>query len=733
VGGGGSKTHESFVVSPSVTAPPPEAGVTTGYEVWVKLPDSDKEILAEGPFATYQEAELTAAALGLSSIAVVHETEVQEPSGGGGDLLDDETPADQAPPEAPPGLEGFEADPAVPAGELVDVAAAAGAAWDDVLTPVPTEPTPGAICGTPLLVGGADLDDSLATLVSYNSAGGPREVLMATVTEEAEAKLYEALALSEEKLVPVSVDKEVAGRLPLDETHQLFEQMETVVKSTNHHLKAGDGVPAHTVANYDKLVASLSELEADPATTEADKAMVAHYLAGAEAIGERLEPGYATPYAEGGKVPKLGPYETTGTVTVTEYVPAPAEGVPEGLLPAQLRSASRIGSVVAADGSTSWNGSSRSAAKGKEYAVDLGDGYSAVYRPYVASDSSSPDFSQRGSLEVVAPQGAGHGPELVRRLGQLNLVNRPMSAAEGEWSYLTRNIEAQGLAKQTAVSQALGQADGLEDATQELLVAERAHEAIGMDHAQLVGFAKQLRLEAEAKALPEKVRLVREGVAQSLGMANGDALAASPGYDPTPRASGGWLVWDRFDVAADRPKVKAAFGERGLNHRVTNQNLLEVLTNGGVLACTERRRIMGVKPGKGMSEGGDMNSGGAKSVFLRVGTKASGGGQSLHWDDPTQLLRRSDWYAYNSDHFGSLNPTSGHSTSGMTRDPAKVASFGGGGNEVMFKNGIDLLGSEAPSRIKCGSSAERTKVLTLLATRGITHLGGKPVADVVVP
>ncbi|HSH62060.1 MAG TPA: hypothetical protein VK988_20920, partial [Acidimicrobiales bacterium] len=64
---------------------------------------------------------MTAAALGLSSIAVVHATELKEPPGGGGDLLDEEAPADQAPaPETPPGLEGVEA-PAVPAGELVDV------------------------------------------------------------------------------------------------------------------------------------------------------------------------------------------------------------------------------------------------------------------------------------------------------------------------------------------------------------------------------------------------------------------------------------------------------------------------------------------------------------------------------------------------------------------------------------------------------------------------------------
>ncbi len=138
---------------------------------------------------------------------------------------------------------------------------------------------------------------------------------------------------------------------------------------------------------------------------------------------------------------------------------------------------------------------------------------------------------------------------------------------------------------------------------------------------------------------------------------------------------------------------------------------------------------MGIKPGKGMSEGADMGSGGAKSVFLRVHTKPSSG-PTLFWSDPTKLLRRSDWYSYNGDHFGSLNPQSGHSTSGLTRDPAKLAAFSGS-NEVMFRHGVDLLGAEAPSLIKCKSEAERTSVLKLLEGKGITHLGGKAITEVV--
>jgi hypothetical protein len=113
-----------------------------------------------------------------------------------------------------------------------------------------------------------------------------------------------------------------------------------------------------------------------------------------------------------------------------------------------------------------------------------------------------------------------------------------------------------------------------------------------------------------------------------------------------------------------------------------------------------------------------------------VGSQPSQG-PTLFWDDPTTLMRRSDWYAYSSDHFGSLNSQSGHSTSGMTRNLAKVAGFNGGSNEVMFKHGIDLLGDEAPSLVRCTSAAQRKEVLAVLAAKGVTHLRGKPVEEVV--
>ena len=69
-----------------------------------------------------------------------------------------------------------------------------------------------------------------------------------------------------------------------------------------------------------------------------------------------------------------------------------------------------------------------------------------------------------------------------------------------------------------------------------------------MNDAALHRFAKQLRLDAETKALPEKVRILRNGIGKATGHADGAALAASP--EATARRStqprGG-------TAAADRP------------------------------------------------------------------------------------------------------------------------------------------------------------------------------------
>lgn len=596
----------------------------------------------------------------------------------------------------------------------------------DLVTPVPEELPVGDATGTPVLAGGADLYDSLVTLVAYRSGTTSREVLYATVDEAAEAKLLEALAVGD-KLVPVQVTEEVIGRLPVDKDNQLHEQIATVAKSVNHHLKDGSPIPKHTLDKVELLTAKLERLGTE-CEAPVDKAMLSHYADALAVVKERLEPDYGTSYDKGGKVPFVAPYETTGKVTVTKYMAAPADPG-SGLLPTQVRDATRVKPTLASDGTTSWNGSSRSGAKGKEYLVDLGDGFEAVYRPYGVNDAASTEFSLRGALEITGPKGPGRAAELVDRLGQLNLVNLPMSHAEAEWTYLQRNVWAQQLEHHPSVAAAAQQAHGLEDAVEHVLFAETAHKAVGMSEPELHSFAKGLRLEAEAKALLEKVRVLREGVAAAVGLADGATLYASSGYQPVPRRRAGWWVWDRFDVAVKKPEVTEAFKSRGLTHNVSGGNVADLFRS-GVLASTERRHLMGVGGGKGMSESSDKLSGGANSVFLRVKGKPFKG-PALFWDKPTRLLSRADWYAYDGDHFGSVNPKSHFSVKGQVRDPLALAKFSSSSNEVMFRHGIDLLGAEAPSLVKCTSAKQRQDVLDVLSEKGVTELGGRPVEEVV--
>jgi hypothetical protein len=594
----------------------------------------------------------------------------------------------------------------------------------DALTPIPQAPPEGSGVGVPVLVGGEDLQDSAATLVSYPSDGGPREVLLATVNEEAEAKLMEALAVSGTTMVPVQTQQQITGRLPLDEEKELYEKVAKAAKSVNDKLGKGVDIPEHTKQYWQEAKQAVFAVADDPDATDDEKVMASYYAGQLGVIHASMtDPAV-------GKVPFVDAHQVDGTVTVTTYVPAPdmdATG-----LPAILRDAGRISPHLDADtGISSWDGKSRKSAHGKEYLIDLGDGYSAVYRPYAANDPAQHEFSLRGQLEVHAPTGAGHGEELVQRLGQLHLVNRPMTAAEGEWTYLCNNITAQSLGGNADVSAAVATAKHLEDLQLQEIFHAKAHQAVGLDEAGLHKLARDFQLEAAARCLPKKVRMVRSAVAKATGFASGTDLAESPGYDPLPKRSGGWLTWGRFDVTGKSGEVKEAWKGKRLACQLSSSTDMASLFTTGVFASTERRQLLGVSSGTGMSESEDKKSGGANSVFLRVRYAHAMSGPALIWDDPTTLLSRSDYYAYDGDHFGSLNPKSGKSTSGMTRDPLKIAQHSAHNNEIMFRHGLDLLGAEAPSRIVCSSSKQRQQLLSLFADRGITHLGGKPVDQIV--
>jgi len=135
----------------------------------------------------------------------------------------------------------------------------------------------GAAAGVPVLAGGEDLADSTVTLMSYSAAGGPREVLLTTVTEGAEAKLMEALGVSDQTMIPVQVQQEITGRLPLDQHKQLHELVAKAAKSVNHKLKNGQAIPEQSIGYYQDAQNAIQAILDDPGASGDEKTMAGYY------------------------------------------------------------------------------------------------------------------------------------------------------------------------------------------------------------------------------------------------------------------------------------------------------------------------------------------------------------------------------------------------------------------------------------------------------------------------
>jgi len=455
-------------------------------------------------------------------------------------------------PEADPGLEPV----ALPADHVDPAPATKGAAavWDqsaawesaEVITPIPEELTPGDPNGTGLIVGGADLENSELTLMSYVNGSDTQELLYGWVHPDAEAKLLAALDTDESGLIPAELTKTVHGRLPLDDEHKIFESLVKYAKSVNHHAKAGNPPPAHTVEGLAQLQEELAALSEGSDVSAADKAMIADYLAKSDLIEQRCAAGFDKPYANGGKIPTLTAHEAEYLKTWTEMVQDP-DAEQSGLATQKVKTTRGACKLVA--GESQWDGTRKPDGKGQEYKIDLGDGFVARYRPHGQLDAAK---GRQGSLEIQAPPGSGHAGELVGRLAQLNLISRPLTGAEAEWTYLSRNAWAQGIDTSAPTKAALASAAGLDETMQEVLFAEHAHEAVGLSEGELDSWARRIRLEAEAKALPFKVKVIRDAVSAQLGYSSGEALQTAPGYNPTPITEGtGFHTWNRFDVAGD--------------------------------------------------------------------------------------------------------------------------------------------------------------------------------------
>lgn len=586
--------------------------------------------------------------------------------------------------------------------------------------------------GRPFLVAGPDIEDQTLTATVFQDPGGDpskaRTVLFGKLREESEGKLLDALDLEGSHVMKVKRQVEKEAPLFLDEKEGLYAQLLKVAKSVNYHTGEGKDnvIPDHTLKGMAELRDKLEKLQGI-VQDEKNQAMVQNYLDQLKAVESAV--------ASKTKAPFVKQYFTPQLVEVEEEVVVPS-GKGEGL-PAQKRTGSRI-KAAESGGAVTWDGGRETSSfYGVEYAIDLGDGYQAVYHP---NDKSVP-FSLRGTLEVIAPQGVKDGREALQKLKMLHLhAEPPATAAEAEVMYLERNIWAQGYEKDPEY-RAIGRRLEALEMKQEAKLLAALGGADGLGEEEKLALAKELVLQNQRALLAEKTRLLKRFFEKKLGLAPG-GLDKLPTYRPEPGAASrqkGFHFWNRFDLKPEEVRQKTK-GYR-IVHRIEGAGdsgkagiLCRVIESGGVLAATETRYRMGISH-KGVSSKDDMKTGGAAYAFTFMRPVQKQDDFDIVWD-PEVLLTRSDWFATKGDDFGATNPSDSHfKESGRTKDIDKLLSwksnFSGWGGQVMFKNGIDLLGEHAPRYIFVNSEADRQKVLASFAKVGVKELGGRPVEEVV--
>lgn len=615
--------------------------------------------------------------------------------------------------------------------EAADLTGAEALSWQDANpdTPVTAIPEPGAVpvgdgMGHHLLLGGADLYDSSASIINYQDpVNGMRQVLLAEVTPDAEAKLMQALN-SDTVMVPTEVTETVTDRYPFDVDGQLWEDISTAAKSVGYHLKEQDDLPEHTIDRINDLQSRLTGLVNDPALTPGEKAAAAAYLDQVNTLAEfrddwdARKQAYAT---NGDKLPKLAPQVGEHTTTKTVMV---AQSADNGL-PAVVEPVSIVYADLGDDGVSRWGGAMQpSAGSGYQYRIDLGDGYTAYYRPHNDPKGySAPQKGMRGQLEIVAPKDSDNPAALVSKLGRMHLVDAPLTQSEAEYAYLQSSVWSMKLGSKPTVKSALAEGEVLISATTDQLMSARIDEAVGLNGPALESWAKRIRLEAERQSLGARTTLLREAVASASGYGNAATLVASGNYKPQPVMTRVGVKWERFDV--DTAQVKTVWNDRKriLSHALqgSQERLLDVLRT-GALASQSRRRRLGVVQ-TGMSEGSDVNTGGSRTVFLR-NSHPGGVHHGFEWGNPEVLLARADWYGQSGDKYGAM--------SGSTRNPLDYVKHTGSGNEIMFFDGIDIYGKHAPTRVKTASPEIRAKALKIVADKGITHVNGTPIDQWIV-
>jgi hypothetical protein len=574
--------------------------------------------------------------------------------------------------------------------------------------------------GYPTLLGGGDIEDQTATLIVYRSNDDPSQehpVLYCKVLASAEPKLARAKALAE-GAPTITVTREVEVQEPAGFDGQLgvLETIVAAAKSINHH---HGQTPPEPVP--DKHKAALTELRKQlqgilAQLKEPERQVAEGYLGDIDELLAVIDDPQA-------KTPKHYSQRTVKRAALVEQkIPvAPEPGIPvpkEVLVLPATRPA-----ISLKNGKPFYSG--RTKELGEEWRFDLGDGWIAIYHP-----SKPPvPFSHRGTLELHMPPDPSAVKEIPARLKMLNLSGSPATHAENEVVYLERMAWALGVERGAEVTEArrAARAAATERAAALILSgsAQRPEEAI---------------LAAERDTAPVRAQALRSALERSLHLKPG-SLANHPNYRIKPEwdqfgpGSGAWR-WTRFDADPDEIANLSKRHYIFIAHSVTGDRMegIQRILSSGVLASQERRLKMGLR-GYGLSPIDDQKTGGASYVFAKLVTKLEP--YLILWK-PETLMVRSDWFLRFGDHFGATNPEDYRYTSMLTNPVQALREFvkrkekedKDPTNEICIKDAIGMHGPFAPFKITL-PSYKRIELLLWCEKKGITHIGGRLVEDVI--
>jgi hypothetical protein len=417
------------------------------------------------------------------------------------------------------------------------------------------------------------------------------------------------------------------------------------------------------------------------------------------------------------------PPPPTPTAAAAPVAPPPPTGKFQARQAAPSQLARRLvdGELVT-DGVSRTVGGSLGIAGHHQWIVDdLGGGmkleymphYGPAFSPAQGSGPSQPHtsvnpYARQGKLEITLDNWQGTHTEIeaaLHKLGELGLEAAPATPEDVELLYLVHQVHAMKLeatAKYTTLRA------GINDST----------------------------------PLSEQIAKHQKYLSQELGQ----DVTKMPSYNPVPQFGTGYRTvganghevipevgkpfFERFDIT--RQDLETNLPQRVLTHdsQMGTARFLETLLAGnGTMTNTEERvRQALYDPSAAMSSSTDMFSGGASYFFTRLARVNHGeGSRGAFWFN-TELLLRTDAIAYNTDLYGQSDPAmkkKRHATLDDWATKQHVRS----NNEVIIKNGFGML--DYLERISASSATERNKFIKMFKDRGITHIRGKPVEDIV--